>query len=73
MVGKYEFRRRSTCTTNGGLNGSLQALAGVYPNKIYMYNSRIGFIGFNAGSPTNKTTTDGGFQPLTVSNEVLLI
>ncbi|MBK9335025.1 MAG: hypothetical protein IPM96_22135 [Ignavibacteria bacterium] len=34
-----------------------------------MYNSRIGFIGFNAGNPTIKKTTDGGFNWFTVSNE----
>ena len=56
-------------TTNGGLNWIQQAPAGDYPNKIYMYNSRIGFIGFNAGTPTTKKTTDGGFNWFTVSNE----
>jgi len=56
-------------TTNGGVNWIQQAPAGDYPNKIYMYNSRIGFIGFNAGTPTTKKTTDGGFNWFTVSNE----
>ena len=56
-------------TTNGGVNWTNQASSGDFPDKIYMYNSRIGFIGFNAGTPTIKKTTDGGFNWFTVSNE----
>ncbi len=56
-------------TTNGGVSWNQQASPGDRPDKIYMYNSRIGFIGFNAGTPTTKKTTDGGFNWFTVINE----
>ncbi len=56
-------------TINGGVNWIRQSSPGDFPDKIYMCNSRIGFIGFNAGTPTTKKTTDGGFNWFTVINE----
>jgi len=48
-------------TTNGGQNFIQQLSAGNQnPDKIYMYNARIGFIGKTTGSSIRKTT-DGGF------------
>jgi len=55
-------------TTNGGTNWIRQSSAGD-PDKIYMFNSRIGFIGFNGGTPTTRKTTNGGFNWFTVLNE----
>lgn len=57
-------------TTNGGLNWTQQLAAGSQnPDKIYMYNSRIGFIVRNsAGTYNLRKTTDGGFTWFTVLN-----
>ena len=56
-------------TTNGGTNWIRQSSPGIYPDKIYMFNERIGFTGFNGGTPTTQKTTDGGFNWFTVLNE----
>ena len=56
-------------TTNGGTAWTQQTT--VRPDKIYMYNSRIGFIGVNgiSGSPKTQKTTNGGSSWNTVVNE----
>ncbi len=56
-------------TTNGGASWILQSSPGIYPDKIYMFNERIGFTGFNEGTPTTQKTTNGGFNWFTVINE----
>jgi len=56
-------------TTNGGTSWIRQSNAGDYPDKIFMFNARIGFIGFNGGTPTTKKTTNGGFNWFPVLNE----
>ena len=56
-------------TTNGGINWTQQFNGGNNPDKIYMFNSRIGFIGLNEFSISTKKTTDGGFKWFTVLNE----
>ncbi len=48
-------------TTNGGSNWDQQFSGGNQnPNKIYMYNARIGFISNNSASPNIYKTTNGG-------------
>lgn len=49
-------------TTNGGVSWTQQFSGGTEnPNKIYMYNARIGFIcNTSGGSPNIKKTTNGG-------------
>ncbi len=48
-------------TTNGGLNWDRQFSGGNQnPNKIYMYNARIGFISNSSASPNIYKTTNGG-------------
>lgn len=56
-------------TTNGGSNWIQQYSSGDNPNKIYMFNSRIGFIANNEFDISTKKTTDGGFNWFTVLNE----
>jgi len=58
-------------TTNGGVNWSQQYSAGSQnPDKIYMFNSRIGFIVKNtSGAPSLRKTTNGGFNWFSVLNE----
>jgi hypothetical protein len=58
-------------TTNGGLSWSRQLSAGTEnPNKIYMFNERIGFICNNTnGSGIKKTTTGGNNWFPVVPNE----
>lgn len=48
-------------TTNGGANWDRQFSGGNQnPNKIYMYNERIGFISNSSASPNIYKTTNGG-------------
>jgi len=48
-------------TTNGGLNWDRQFSGGTdNPNKIYMYNARIGFISNTTNSSSTRKTTDSG-------------
>ncbi|HWA05824.1 MAG TPA: hypothetical protein VG961_04690, partial [Ignavibacteria bacterium] len=50
-------------TSNGGQNWVQQYSAGSQnPEKIYMYNARIGFISDNSGSPSIRKTTNGGLS-----------
>ncbi|MBK9331247.1 MAG: T9SS type A sorting domain-containing protein [Ignavibacteria bacterium] len=58
-------------TTNGGLNWIQQYSAGSQnPDKIYMFNPRIGFIVRNtSGAPNLRKTTNGGFNWFNVLNE----
>ena len=56
-------------TTNGGTNWIRQYSGGNNPDKIYMFNSRIGFIANNKFGISTKKTTDGGFNWFTVLNE----
>jgi len=55
-------------TTNGGTNW-IRQYSGNNPDKIYMFNSRIGFIANNKFGISTKKTTDGGFNWFTVLNE----
>lgn len=56
-------------TTNGGQSWIQQLSAGNQnPDKIYMYNARIGFIGRGTSYSLRKTT-DGGFNWFSVLNE----
>jgi len=54
-------------TTNGGAAWTQQTA--FRADKIYMYNSRIGFIGYNGGSPATQRTTNGGLNWVTVEND----
>ena len=60
-------------TTNGGLNWTQQFNAGSQnPDKIYMFNARIGFISEYSFPPTNddfRKTTNGGLNWFNVSND----
>ncbi len=60
-------------TTNGGLNWTQQLSAGSQnPDKIYMFNARIGFISEYSFPPTNdsfRKTTNGGLNWFNVSND----
>lgn len=48
-------------TSTGGVNWTQQYSAGSQnPEKIYMYNARIGFISDNSGSSSIRKTTNGG-------------
>jgi len=48
-------------TTNGGVNWEQQLnLGNQNPNKIYMYNARIGFISNSSASPNIYKTTNSG-------------
>ncbi len=50
-------------TSTGGTNWVQQYSAGSQnPEKIYMYNARIGFISDNSGSPSIRKTTNGGLN-----------
>ncbi len=50
-------------TSNGGTNWIQQYSAGSQnPEKIYMYNARIGFISDNSGSSSIRKTTNGGLN-----------
>ena len=55
-------------TTDGGTNW-IRQYNGDNPDKIYMYNSRIGFITRNFATPTLRKTTNGGFNWFSVLNE----
>ncbi|MCI0473170.1 MAG: T9SS type A sorting domain-containing protein, partial [Ignavibacteria bacterium] len=51
-------------TTNGGINWEKRDSgipANSYPDKIYFYNSRIGFA-YQSGDPNSYKTTDGGLS-----------
>ena len=54
-------------TTNGGTNWIRQYSGN--PDKIYMFNSRIGFIANNEFGISTKKTIDGGFNWFTILNE----
>lgn len=59
-------------TTNGGLNWTQQLnLGSQNPNKIYMYNARIGFISEAMFPPNNnlRKTTNGGINWFLVTND----
>ncbi len=50
-------------TSTGGANWVQQYSAGSQnPEKIYMYNARIGFISDNSGTPSIRKTTNGGLN-----------
>jgi photosystem II stability/assembly factor-like uncharacterized protein len=50
-------------TSNGGANWQNQFSAGSQnPEKIYMFNARIGFISDNSGSSSIRKTTNGGLN-----------
>ncbi len=50
-------------TSDGGANWVQQYSAGSQnPEKIYMYNARIGFISDNSGSSSIRKTTNGGLN-----------
>ena len=50
-------------TSTGGANWVQQYSAGSQnPEKIYMYNARIGFISDNSGSSSIRKTTNGGLN-----------
>jgi photosystem II stability/assembly factor-like uncharacterized protein len=56
-------------TTNGGLNWTQQFSAGSQnPNEIYMFNSRIGFIGGNPSPRIIWKTTNGGNNWFTIDS-----
>lgn len=60
-------------TTNGGVNWTQQFSGGTNnPDKIYMYNSQIGFIARNTFPPVNNRfykTTNGGQNWFNVNND----
>jgi photosystem II stability/assembly factor-like uncharacterized protein len=57
-------------TTNGGASWDQQFSGGTEnPNKIYMYNARIGFIKNNNNSSSLKKTTNGGENWFPTVNE----
>ena len=61
-------------TTNGGLSWTQQFSGGTEnPNKIYMFNARIGFIKNMNNSSSLKKTTNGGIIGLVYQMKVLLI
>lgn len=50
-------------TTNGGINWTQQFSAGTQnPDKVYMFNSRLGFMGNNSGAPNMYRTTNSGIS-----------
>jgi len=62
-------------TTNGGINWTTQFyISGQNPEKIYMYNSRIGYISKDMGSSgyVRKTTDGGATWSLIVTNDYYL-
>jgi len=57
-------------TSNGGLSWTRQFSGGTdNPNKIYMFNARIGFIKNNNNSSSLKKTTNGGVNWFSIYNE----
>ena len=73
LVASDSFSGGVFLTTNGGLSWTQQFSAGSQnPNEIYMFNSRIGFIGGNPSPRIIWKTSNGGNNWFTVdSNDYL--
>jgi photosystem II stability/assembly factor-like uncharacterized protein len=68
-VDKNSFNGGVYLTTNGGISWQNRFSGSQNPDKIYMYNARIGFISFSLSPCIYKTTNSGDNWTVNLSNE----